>query len=211
MKVGSFQGKIDLGSSFKAFPKGDQAIGELIKAFLEFAFIESLNILPVKSFNFLLTTRLEGDVFYFGLTCHIEPFYKSYKELLSLFFTNQKAWQDRVRNLPKVADLKCNLGFGDSVPHRVTLTERNIIDIRCVQQSLYKIEFPISTSTLLLLISAVIQGKIINFDNINVGKRESKEVTLMKLLTDVQKHKRHLQINDFDISPSNPENWRLSR
>jgi hypothetical protein len=110
-----------------------------------------------------------------------------------------------------VADLKCNLGFGDSVPHRVTLTEQNIIDIRCVQQSLYKIEFPISTSTLLLLISAVVQGKIINFDNINVGKRESKEVTLMKLLTDVQKHKRHFRINDFDISPSNPENWRLLR
>ena len=211
MKISSFQGKVDLDSIFQSFPKDNQAIGELTKAFIEFAYKESMNRLPIKSFNFLLTTRLEGDVFHFGLTCHVEPFYKSYKELLFLFFTNQRAWQDRVGNLPKVADLKCNLGFGESVPHRITLTEQNIIDIHSVQQPLYKIEFPINTSTLLLLISAVIQGKIINFDNINVGKRESKDVTLMKLLTDVQKGKGSLRIDDFDVGPSNPENWEIVR
>ncbi|HQP52063.1 MAG TPA: hypothetical protein PLA06_07785 [Syntrophorhabdaceae bacterium] len=99
MKIGSFEGKVDLASVFQSFPKDNQAIGELTKAFIEFAYKESMNRLPVKSFIFLLTTRLEGDVFHFGLVCHVEPFYLSYKELLYLFFTDQKAWQKRVSGL----------------------------------------------------------------------------------------------------------------
>lgn len=208
MKIGSFEGKVNLISLFEEFPKGNQAIGELTKAFLEFAFKESMNGLPIKSFNFLLTTRLEGDVFHFGLTCHIEPFYKSYKELVQLFFTNQYAFQDRVVNLPKLAGLKCNLGFGNSIPHRISLTEQNIIDISCIQQPVYKIEFPINTSTLLLIISAVINGEWVSLDNINVEKQEPKEQKLMDLLLDVQKG-GSFRLNDFDIDPSNPENWSL--
>jgi len=208
LKIDSFYGEINLASILQIYPKGKEPIGDIPKALLESA-LKYIPSLPVKSFNFLLTTIIKDDVFHFGLTCHIESFCKSYKDMLSLLFSDPKGWQDRVKDLPKVSNLKCNIGLGKSVPHMAVLTEPNNIAINCIEQPFYKIEFPINTSTLLLIISSVSRGKWVNFSNLDIKKLHPEEAKLMKLLIDIKEGKRSFQINDFEVDSVNPENWRI--
>ena len=209
MKIDSFYGEINLVPKFQSYAEGKKTIGDLSKRLLVFAFQECIPSLPVKSFNFLLTTIIKDNVSHLGLTCHIESFCKSYKDMISLFFSDSNDLQDRVKDLPEVADIKCNLGFGKSVPHRITLTEQNIIDISCIERPFYKIKFPIDTSTLLLIISSVSRGKWVNFSNLDIKKLHPEEAKLMKLLIDIKEGKRSFQINDFEVDSVNPENWRV--
>jgi hypothetical protein len=203
MKIGSFKGLIPSSRLPDKIAPAD--IGELIANLIGLSARSALFQLPVEQFSFLLTAWLSSEGLEVGLTCHVKPFYESYKRLLTLFFEDPHEWKRHVDMLPTQPPFSGSVHLGRLVPHRLLATPSTIrFEANLVQ--VCHARFPADTSSVITWIGLAANSAIIHFDVTSCGLSPN-ETRLIRRFFEAIKSGTLLAFDELEVDESNPEVW----
>ena len=82
----------------------------------------------------------------------------------------------------------------------------NSVEIACLEQTHYTLKFPMQTSDLLLVLSAMLTGKIIVQDDINLT--DPTQMNFVQWVSQVMKG-RSFSLQDITLDVADPERWSI--
>lgn len=83
----------------------------------------------------------------------------------------------------------------------------NHVEITCLEKPYYALKFPMQTSDLMLVLSAMLTGKIIVQDDIDLSDPIQRH--FVQWLTDVMKG-RSFSLHEITLDVADPERWQIS-
>lgn len=178
---------------------------------LGYAFLDTCEVSSSHDFNFLLSLAVVAEknqmkTLQIGLTCHISPFVSAFEEILStLFDKSDEEFVARTNKYPSDLNIKMGYKWAENLPYRVTRVGNKSILFECLDSNSFMVKFPMKTSDLLVIISAMINGKPLVFDDV---KFSPDEVEFMNYIETAKE--QGLSLSDFEISASNPETWSVT-
>lgn len=98
--------------------------------------------------------------------------------------------------------------WAGNIPYRVVRVGNKAIRFDCLDSNFFTIKSPMKTSDLLVVISAMLNGKLVNFDDIDFSNLPQNEAELFKYINVAKKH--GLDLSVFDVDVSEPEKWNVT-
>lgn len=196
------------GAGIKFSTKKDadlQYVVKSLKNFLYTAMAESRDELAHQEFTALLTIKVELSQVEIGAICHMEPLINNLKSLFKLFTSKQETLLgDRMDKAAKII-VRTKGGFleGDYVPYRISLNE----DTLYIEPRDSVITTPVSTSDLLVALSALLRGNILNIDH--QAPTNYRDQLLFEYL-DRSKFGEPISFSHFHFRENEPEKWYMS-
>jgi len=193
-----------------------KAIARQIHSLLGYAFLDTCEISPFHSdFVYLLSfnpiTQKDGSItLYLGLICHITPFVSAFDEIISILFNkSDQEFLARTSKYPSDLNIKFSYEWAANVPYRITRIGPKAIRVECLNSNHFTVKFPLKTSDLLVIISAMMNGKPVVYDDVNLSGLRPNEVEFIKYTSEA-KHRGTFNLSDFTIDVSNPELWSVT-
>lgn len=193
-----------------------KAITRQIHSFLGYAFLDTCEVNPVfGDFVYLLSlnpfSEKGGSItLQLGLICHITPFVSAFDEILStLFDKSDQEFLARTNKYPSDLNIKFSYVWARNVPYRITRVGSKAIRIECLDSNHFTVKFPLQTSDLLVILSAMMNGKPVVYDDVDFFALRPNEVEFMKYTSEA-KHRGTFNLSDFTIDVSNPESWNVT-
>lgn len=207
MKIGSFEGIIPTSRLPDNIREAD--IAELLANLIGISAKDSLSQCLFPTFSFLLTGQLSQQGLRIGLSCHIKPFYESFKRLLILFFDEPQVWKSYVESLPPYPTFSGSIRLGMLVPHRLVASP-STIHFESSFTHLCKASFPTDTSSVLTWLGCAANSAIIHFDlgGSNLSPDESR---LIARFSEAMKTGELFALDELSIDESNPEAWTWAK
>lgn len=219
-----------------------KSIGRNLFTLLGYAFLDTCEVTSSHDFTFLLSlavfTAQDGyDKFRLSLACHITPFVSAFEELVSILFDkSDEEFLVRTSVYPEDLNIKFNYKWEDNIlPYRIVRVGPKAIRVDCLDSNFVTVEFPLRTSDLLVVLSAIVSGKPIVYDDIDFSSLQQNEIEFMKYISTVyttsggiyttpsleengvdfikyvERTKKHeLDLSDFSIDASAPESWNVT-
>lgn len=203
MKIGSFEGVIP--KSRLPHKVGDTDIAELIANLIGISARDALPKLPIPQFSFLLTAQLLGEGLNVGLTCHVKPFYESYRRLLVLFFEHPQEWKKQVEALPLQPSFSGSIRLGQLIPHRL-IAISSAIRFESSFARVVQARFPANTSSVITWVGLAANSAVIHFDP-GASTLSLDEIRLYRRFADAVRGEAILAFDELSIDDSNPEVW----
>jgi hypothetical protein len=193
-----------------------RAIGRQIHHLLGYAFLDTCEVNPVHSdfvylFSFNPITEKDGsNILQLGLSCHITPFVNAFDEIIStLFDKSDEEFLARTNKYPSDMNIKFSYAWASNVPYRITRVGPKSIRVECLDSPHFTVKFPIRTSDLLVILSAMMNGKIMVYDDIDFSNLRPNEIEFIKYSGEV-KDRGRFKLSDFTIDLSDPEAWSVT-
>ncbi|GIK57569.1 MAG: hypothetical protein HND44_09290 [Chloroflexi bacterium] len=215
-KIATFFREFDLLTDISSEDQAQEVLrrsARLIHTLLSYAFLDTCEISTVHDFIFLhslniVTGQDHSRIVRVGLICHITPFVSTFEELVSTYFDKaDQEYLERTLSYPEDLNIKINYKWADNIPYRIIRTGPKAIRIDCLDSSFFTVKFPLQTSDLLVLFSAMINGRGVLYDDIDFSSLQPNEV---KFLNYTEEAKRYgLDLSDFSINVSEPESWNV--
>lgn len=203
--------------SFSSEEQATEALREIardIHLLLGYAFLDTCEVTAVHDFVYLLSLNVttEGDgstTLQLGLVCHITPFVSAFDELVTtLFDKSDQEYLDRTNIYPSDLNIKFSYKWETNIPYRITRVGPKAIRINGLDSNLVTVKFPLRTSDLLVILSAMINGKSVFYDDIDFSSLRPNEIEFIKYTGEAKKH--GLDLSDFTIDVSEPESWSIT-
>lgn len=185
-----------------------------IHRLLSYAFLDTCEVNPVQDFVYLfsIATFTEKDLsktLQIGLICHITPFVSAFDELVTTFFDkSDQEYLDRASIYPSDLNIKLSYKWETNLPYRITRVGPKAVRIECLDSNFFTVKFPLRTSDLLVVLSAMINGKPVLYDDVDFSSLRPNEIEFMKYTEEAKK--QGLDLSDFSIDISDPESWNIT-
>ncbi len=186
-----------------------------IHSLLGYAFLDTCEVSPVHDFVYLLSlnvvTEKDGSItLQLGLICHITPFVNTFDEIIStLFDKSDQEFLARISHYPSDLNIKFSYVWAANIPYRITRVGPKAIRVECLDFNHFTVKFPLQTSDLLVILSAMMNGKPVVYDDVNFSALQPNEVEFMKYTSEA-KQRGTFNLSDFTIDVSNPESWNVT-
>lgn len=192
-----------------------RAITRQIHSLLGYAFLDTCEVSPVHDFVYLLSlnviTEKDGSVtLQLRLICHITSLVNTFDEIISILFDkSDQEFLARTGKYPSDLNIKFSYVWAANVPYRITRVGPKAIRVECLDSNHFTVKFPLQTSDLLVILSAMMNGKPVVYDDVNFSGLRPNEVEFMKYTSEA-KHRGTFNLSDFTIDVSNPESWSVT-
>jgi hypothetical protein len=203
--------------SFSSEEQAQEALREFVRSIhslLGYAFLDTCEVTSVHDFVYLLSlnvaTEKDGSItLQLGLVCHITPFVSAFDELITtLFDKSDQEYLDRTNIYPSDLNIKFSYKWETNIPYRITRVGPKAIRITGLDSNFVTVKFPLRTSDLLVVLSAMINGKSVLYDDIDFSSLRPNEIEFIKYTGEAKKH--GLDLSDFSIDVSEPESWNIT-
>lgn len=141
-----------------------------------------------------------------GLTCHVKPFYESYKRFLVLFFEDPQKWKKQVEALPLQPTFSGSIRLGRLIPHRLIATS-SAIWFESSFAPVVKACFPADTSSVITWVGLAANSAVIQFE-LGASTLSPDEIRLCRRFADAVGGGSILAFDELSIDESNPEKWK---
>ncbi len=177
-----------------------------LKSYLYTAMAESRDELTYHEFTILLTIKAKESQIEIGIICHMEPFVNKLNSLFQLFISKQETLLgDRIDNAVKIiARINCAFSEGDYIAYRISLNK----DTLYIKPRDLAITTPVSTSDLLVSLSALLTGQILCFEHQEATNH--RDQLLIEYL-DRAKFGEPISFSHFHFREDDPEKWYMSQ
>lgn len=191
-------------------------IGRQLHRLVAYAFLDTCASTPFDRFVYvssLVLDPLKGEqprktalsVF---IACHISRFVAAYQELVeTLFDRTDEEYLQRTAAYPEDLKIRLSYAWRTFVPYEISRTGPKQVAIRYVDNTFFSSRSPMTTSDLLVLLSAMHAGHPVVYDDL---KFSSQDVALLTYLHAAQ-DRGTFSLADFVVEKANPETWALSR
>jgi hypothetical protein len=195
----------------KVTPESWEQFADNLHRFLSYAFGHTCLTTPYDDFVFLLSLeRRQPDTtpgyasFVLTVHCHITAFVSAFQEWCELFIEgSREAPPSAPRSLPGDQALDIHSQFGKLVPHRINRSGPNRITIQHVEVGPGPLKRPMTTSALLVLLSAVVNSKTLIWDDAERSANLEKVGNMLLCIGDTGRFSwDHISLNRDD-----PESW----
>jgi hypothetical protein len=189
-------------------------ISQEIFMLLGFAFLDTCEINTSHDFNFLLSLKVltekdKSETLQIELICHITAFVDIFDELITLLLDkSEQEFKSRAKKYPSDLSVRMDYRWKENIPYRAVRLGRKELRFDCLDSDFFTIKSPLETSDLLVVISAMLNGKLVNFDNIDFSNLPNNESELLKYIKIAQTY--GLDISAFDIDVLKPETWNVA-
>lgn len=216
-KIATFFREFDLLTDISSEDQAQEVLrrsARLFHTLLSYAFLDTCEISSVHDFIFLhslniVTGQDHSRTVRVGLICHITPFVNTFEELVSTYFDKaDQEYLKRTLSYPEDLNIKINYKWADNIPYRIIRTGPKAIRIDCLDSSFFTVKFPLQTSDLLVLLSAMINGRGVLYDDIDFSSLQPNEVEFLNYAEEAKRH--GLDLSDFSIDVSEPESWNVA-
>ncbi len=204
IKIGSFAGLVP--SIYLPQDLTPALIGELVANLIGFAAKESRSLVPLPQFSFLLTAQPSSEGLSVGLTCHVRPFYESYRNLLTLFFSDPPTWKTRVDALPAKPRFEGRVHIGEYIPHLITASG-DVIRFESQLSRHFKVHFPASTSAILTWVGLAANSATCEIDMRDWERLEDRDLRLIKRFQRAVGGGGLIAFDELVVHEANPEIW----
>lgn len=186
-----------------------QEVSRAINRAVVWSFLDAIHAGAPAQFGYLLSLVCNDDskngetIVQIELHCHITSFVHAFAQNLESLagespFSRGKYSPDlRIRAASK---------WSAHVPYRISMPGPNSVEIACLEQTHYSLKFPMQTSDLLLVLSAMMTGKIIVQDDINLTDPMQKN--FVQWISHVMKG-RSFSLHDITLDVADPERWLI--
>ena len=135
------------------------------------------------------------------LLCHITSFVHAFAENCDSLVGAVK--RSRSTDLEEVR-LRAETKWALHVPYSISMLGPRHVEISCLEQPFYTLKFPMQTSDLLIVLSAMFTGKMIVQDDIKFADPSQREFALW--MSNVMKS-RSFSLYDIALDVADPELW----
>ncbi|HYX29901.1 MAG TPA: ATP-binding protein [Pyrinomonadaceae bacterium] len=171
------------------------------------SFLDAIRAGAPARFTFLLSLVWTEDaaaaesVIAVELQCHITSFVHAFAQNLDLLIggTSQGRYAPDLR-------IRAAMKWSPHVPYRISMLGPKEIEIVCLDQPFYSLKFPMQTSDLLLVLSAMMTGKMIVQDDLKLAEPSQRDFAVWT--ADVMK-RRSFHLQDITLDVANPERWLI--
>ena len=184
-------------------------VSRMINRSIVSAFLDAVYVGAPAQFVYLLSlTRREepavGEVIIqIELQCHITSFVHAFAQRLESLAGGSS---HPSRNYSEDLRIRAACKWSEHVPYRVLMSGPLQVEITCLEQPFYSLKFPMQTSDLLIVLSAMLTGKIIVQDDLQVSDPTQKR--FVQWTSEVMRtHSFSLQ--DIALDVSDPERWTI--
>lgn len=203
------------------FPSEKQAqehLREIIRntfSFIGYAFLDACEISQIHDFVFLLTLNVAAEkdgtmVLKFGLICHVTSFINTIDEIIyTLDNKSEQEFFARTSKYPSNMNIKFSYELANNAPYRITKVGPAAMRVECLDSEHFTIKYPLRTSDLLVVLSAMMNGKPVIYDDVDFSSLQPNESEFMKYTHEAQR-RRTFNLADFTIDISNPESWSVT-
>ena len=173
------------------------------------AFLDAVHAGAPAQFAYLLSLGCKDDptdgetIVQIELQCHITSFVHAFAQHLESLVGDSSASRSSYS-----ADLRIRAAskWSPHVPYRVSMPGPGHVEITCLEQPYYSLKFPMQTSDLLLVLSAMLTGKIIVQDDIKLT--DPTQRNFVQWTADVMKE-RSFSFHDITLDVADPERWLI--
>ena len=186
-----------------------QEISRAINRALVWSFLDAIYAGAPAHFTYLLSLIYNNDpregeaIVQIELHCHITSFVHAFAQNLESLIGESSP--SRGRYSPDLR-IRAASKWSAHVPYRISMSGPNNVEIACLEQTHYSLKFPMQTSDLLLVLSAMLTGKIIVQDDINLTDPTQKNFVLWT--SQVMKG-RSFSLHDITLDVADPERWSI--
>jgi Putative DNA-binding domain len=174
-----------------------------------YSFLDAIRAGAPAQFVYLLSLVCVDDpgrgevVVRIELQCHITSFVHAFARHLDSLAVGSPPSGDRY---PPDLRIRASSQWSPHVPYRVSMPGPNLVDITCLERPHYSLKFPMQTSDLLLVLSAMLTGRIIVQDDIQLGDPVQK--SFVQWLIEAKK-RQSFSVSDITLDVADPERWLI--
>lgn len=179
-----------------------------INRVIVYSFLDAIHAGAPAQFVYLLSLvcddePVDGDtVVRIELQCHITSFVHAFARHLDSLAVGAPPSGDRYS--PDLR-IRASSQWSPYVPYRVSMPGPDLVDITCLERPHYSLKFPMQTSDLLLVLSAMLTGKLIVQDDI-LGDPTQKSYVQWMIGA---KKRQSFSFNDIILDVADPERWLI--
>jgi hypothetical protein len=186
-----------------------QEVSQAINRAIVWSFLDAIHAGAPAQFTYLLSLICKDDprdgetIVQIELHCHITSFVHAFAQNLESL-TGESSLS-RGRYSPDLR-IRAASKWSAHVPYRISMPGPNNVEIACLERTHYSLKFPMQTSDLLLVLSAMLTGKIIVQDDINLMDPTQKN--FVQWISHVMKG-RSFSLQDITLDVADPERWSI--
>jgi len=186
-----------------------QEVSRVINRAIVWSFLDAVHAGAPAQFTYLLSLICNDDpsdgdaIVQIELHCHITSFVHAFAQNLRSLVGESSP--SRGRYSPDLR-IRAASKWSAHVPYRVSMPGPNNVEIACLDQAHYSLKFPMQTSDLLLVLSAMMTGKIIVQDDINLADPTQKN--FVQWTSHIMKG-RLFSLHDITLDVADPERWLI--
>lgn len=179
---------------------------------LSYAYEETKEVSPKEDFISLIRIDLEQNEqpkIIISIISYKPILIYVFFELLDLVTTNSDKFLKRTEYFGDDYKVKLSYTVGNWQPYRIRNIGLKQIHIECLVNQVFKFKLPIETDDLMKIISSMMNGKPLIFDDLDFTKLSENEVNLMKYMDYAKEN--GLRVDDFDINLIEPNKWKMNK
>lgn len=185
-----------------------QEISRIINRTIVWSFLDAIHTGAPSQFVYLLSldchTASGEPIVEIELQCHITSFVHAFAQHLESMIEDSAPARGRCSPDLKI---RASSRWTLHVPYRISMPGPNHVEITCLEKPYYALKFPMQTSDLMLVLSAMFTGKIIVQDDIDLSDPIQRH--FVQWITDVMKG-RSFSLHEITLDVADPERWQIS-
>lgn len=187
-----------------------QEVSRAVNRAIVQSFLDAIHTGSPSQFTYLLSLGCNDDpassepIVQIELQCHITSFVHAFAQHLESMVGDSAPASGRYSPDLKI---RASSRWTSHVPYRISMPGPNHVEITCLEKPYYALKFPMQTSDLLLVLSAMLTGKIIVQDDIDLSDPIQRH--FVQWITEVMKG-RSFSLNEITLDGADPERWQLS-
>lgn len=185
-----------------------QEISRIINRTIVWSFLDAIHTGAPSQFAYLLSlgchTASGEPIVEIELQCHITSFVHAFAQHLESMIGDSPPARGRYSPDLKI---RASSRWTSHVPYRISMPGPNHVEITCLEKPYYALKFPMQTSDLMLVLSAMLTGKIIVQDDIDLSDPIQRH--FVQWITAVMKG-RSFSLQEITLDVADPERWQIS-
>jgi hypothetical protein len=184
-------------------------ISRMINRSIVTAFLDAVYVGGPAQFVYLLSLTWREDptldevIIRIELQCHITSFVHAFAQRLDSLAGGSS---NPGRNYSEDLRIRAACKWSEHVPYRVFMSGPLQVEVTCLERPFYSLKFSMQTSDLLIVVSAMLTGKIIVQDDLQLSDPTQKSFVLW--MSEVMKT-HSFSIQDIALNVADPERWTI--
>lgn len=209
-----FSVRIRTKSTYTEYNNAIDRFSEHLHHWISHAFRHTCVSTPTEDFVYILSMERSYEIsnagfthFELSLFCHITEFVWAFQEWAQFFLDGKHEWKatSRVRSYPGDQTLQLKAGLGRNIAYRIYRRPPGSIQIQQMAGPAFPRRERVTTSTLLCLLSDILNSKPIIWDEADACPDLEKVMSMATNISD-----RGFSWGDCTLDRRNPERWEYA-